>query len=53
MSTGKKKELLRGLEKVFEYLSIEFRIPLTDFPDVNETRKKLAKYLIIFLSETF
>ena len=41
---GKKKELLRGLEKVFEYLSIEFRIPLTDFPDVNETRKKLAKY---------
>ena len=43
-STGKKKELLRGLEKVFEYLSIEFRIPLTDFPDVNETRTKLAKY---------
>jgi len=41
---GKKKELLRGLEKVFEYLSIEFRIPLTDFPDVNETRKKLANY---------
>ena len=52
MSTGKKKELLRGLEKVFEYLSIEFRIPLTDFPDVNETRKKLAKYFIIFLLET-
>ena len=46
---GKKKELLRGLEKVFEYLSIEFRIPLTDFPDVNETRKKLAKYFDHFL----
>ena len=43
-SPGKKKELLKGLDKVFEYLSIEFRIPLTDFPDVNETRRKLAKY---------
>ena len=43
ISTGKKKELLKGLDKVFEYLSTEFRIPLTDFPDVNETRKKLAK----------
>jgi GTPase SAR1 family protein len=41
---GKKKELLKGLDKVFEYLSIEFRIPLTDFPDVNETRRRLANY---------
>ena len=32
------------MDKVFEYLSIEFRIPLTDFPDVNETRRRLAKY---------
>ena len=45
-SPGKKKELLKGLDKVFEYLSTEFRIPLTDFPDVNETRRKLAKYRI-------
>ena len=44
-AAGKKKELLKGLDKVFEYLSTEFRIPLTDFPDVNETRKKLAKYI--------
>ena len=44
-SPGKKKELLKGLDKVFEYLSTEFRIPLTDFPDVNETRRKLAKYI--------
>ena len=43
--SGKKKELLKGLDKVFEYLSTEFRIPLTDFPDVNETRRKLAKYI--------
>ena len=42
---GKKKELLRSLDKVFEYLSTEFKIPITDFPDVNETRKKLAKYI--------
>ena len=50
-SPGKKKELLKGLDKVFEYLSIEFRIPLTDFPDVNETRRKLAKYTNMTISK--
>jgi len=40
--TGKKKELLRALDKVFEHLSIEYKIPISDFPPIDETRKKLA-----------
>ena len=40
---GKKAELLKKLDKVFEQLSSEHRIPLADFPDVEETRKKLQK----------
>lgn len=39
---GKKKELLRALDKVFEHLSIEYKIPISDFPPIDETRKKLA-----------
>lgn len=39
---GKKKELLRALDKVFEHLSIEHKIPISDFPPIDETRKKLA-----------
>ncbi len=40
--SAKKKELLKSLDQVFAQLSTEFKIPLVDFPDVDETRKKLA-----------
>jgi len=41
---GKKKELLKTLDKVFEQISLEHQIPMADFPDIQETREKLARY---------
>jgi len=41
---GKKKDLLRNLDKVFQEISLEHQVPMADFPDIQETREKLAKY---------
>merc|ERR1719334_2504108 len=41
---GKKKDLLRNLDKVFQEISLEHQVPMADFPDIQETREKLARY---------
>merc|ERR1712080_142875 len=41
---GKKKDLLKNLDKVFQEISLENHVPMADFPDIQETREKLARY---------
>merc|ERR1712080_266048 len=41
---GKKKDLLKNLDKVFQEISLEHHVPMADFPDIQETREKLARY---------
>ena len=41
---GKKKELLKKLQNVYDVLQSQHSIPASDFPPIDEMREKLEKY---------
>ncbi|CAG0887019.1 unnamed protein product [Darwinula stevensoni] len=41
---GKKKELVKNLDKVYEKLQLEHQISLGDFPDIEHMREVLGRY---------